>query len=41
MMYIGMDLDQMDWETVNWIHVAQDRDKWRALTNTVMNFHVS
>jgi hypothetical protein len=22
---------------VDWIHVAQDRDKWRALVNTVMN----
>jgi hypothetical protein len=25
---------------VDWIHVAQDRDQWRGLVNTVMNFRV-
>jgi hypothetical protein len=25
---------------MDWIHVAQDRDYWRALVNTVMNFQV-
>jgi hypothetical protein len=25
---------------VNWIGLAQDRAKWRALVNTVMNFLV-
>jgi hypothetical protein len=24
-------------ESVEWIHVAQDRDRWWALVNTVMN----
>jgi hypothetical protein len=25
---------------MDWIHVAQDRDQWRALVNTVMNLRV-
>jgi hypothetical protein len=25
---------------VDWIHVAQDRDQWRAVVNTVMNLRV-
>jgi hypothetical protein len=31
---------EIGWEGVNWIHLAQDRDQWRALVNTVMNFWV-
>jgi len=27
-------------EGVEWIHVVRDRDKWRAVVNTVMNLHV-
>jgi hypothetical protein len=33
-----MDLSEMGWKGVNWMHLAQDRDQWRALENTVMNF---
>jgi hypothetical protein len=25
---------------VDWIHLAQDTDQWRAVVNTVMNLHV-
>jgi hypothetical protein len=28
------------WEGVDWIHLAQDRDQWQALVNTVMNLLV-
>jgi hypothetical protein len=34
---IRMELREMGWEDVDWIHLAQDRDKWRAVVNTVMN----
>jgi hypothetical protein len=38
---IRMDLREIEWEDVDWMHVAQDRDQWRALVNAVMNlrFH--
>jgi hypothetical protein len=26
--------------SLNWIHLDQDRDRWRAVTNTVMNLRV-
>jgi hypothetical protein len=28
------------WGSVDWIQLAQDRDRWRALVNTVMNLRV-
>jgi hypothetical protein len=34
---IRMDLD---WGSVDWIQLAQDRDRWRALVNTVMNLRI-
>jgi hypothetical protein len=28
---IRMDLRDIDWEVVDWMHLALDRDQWRAL----------
>jgi hypothetical protein len=35
---IKMNLGEIGFGDVEWIHLAQDRDTWRALVNTVMNF---
>jgi hypothetical protein len=35
-----MDLREIGWGSMDWIHLAQDRDQWRALVNTVMNLGV-
>jgi hypothetical protein len=35
---IRMDLVDMGWGDVNWIGLAQDRDRWRALVNSALNF---
>jgi hypothetical protein len=35
-----MDLREIGWEGVGWIHLAQDRDQWQSLVNTIMNFRV-
>jgi hypothetical protein len=34
---IRMDLREIGWEGVDWILLAQDRDKWQAVVNTAMN----
>jgi hypothetical protein len=34
---IKMDLTEIGWWGVEWIHLAQDRDPWRALVKAVMN----
>jgi hypothetical protein len=36
----SMDLREVGWGGVDWIDLAQDRDKWRALVYTVMNLRV-
>jgi alpha-glucosidase (family GH31 glycosyl hydrolase) len=37
---IRMDLREIGQEGVEWIQLAQDKDQWRALLNTVMNLRV-
>jgi hypothetical protein len=37
---ILMDLRETGFGDVDWIHLAQDRDRWRALVNTVMKLRV-
>jgi hypothetical protein len=37
---IKMDLRGTGWDGINWIDLAQYRDQWRALMNTVMNLRV-
>jgi hypothetical protein len=37
---IKMDLLEIGWSSVDWIGLAQYRDKWRALVNAVMNLQV-
>jgi hypothetical protein len=35
-----MDLVEVRWGDVNWIGLAQDRNRWRALVNSVFNLRV-
>jgi len=37
---IKMDLQAMIWEGMDWIDLAQDRDRWRDVVNAVMNLQV-
>jgi hypothetical protein len=36
-----MDLVEVGWGDVDWIDLAQDNDRWRALVNSVLNLQVS
>jgi hypothetical protein len=33
-------LREIGWDAMDWIDLAQDRDQWRALVNTMMNLWV-
>jgi hypothetical protein len=35
-----MDLVEVGWSDVNWIGLGRDRDRWRALVNSVLNLWV-
>jgi hypothetical protein len=37
---IKMDLREIGWDGMDWIDLAQDRDRWRVLVNMVMNLRV-
>jgi hypothetical protein len=36
----NMDLGEVGWGDVDWIGLAQDRNRWRALVNSVLNLQV-
>jgi hypothetical protein len=36
-----MDLREIEWEAVDWMHLSQDKDQWWALVNMVMNLRGS
>jgi hypothetical protein len=38
---IKMDLGEVGWGDVDWIGLAKDRNRWRAVVNVVMNLRVS
>jgi hypothetical protein len=37
---VRMDLVEVGWGDVDWIGLAQDRDRWRALVNLVLNLRI-
>ena len=41
MMMIKMDLQGLGWGGMDWIDLAQDTNRWRALVNDIMNLRVA
>jgi hypothetical protein len=37
---IRMDIGEVGWGDVDWIGLAKDRNRWRAIVNSVMNLRV-
>jgi hypothetical protein len=37
---IKIDLREIGWGGMDWINLAQDRDRWKAFLNTIMNLRV-
>ena len=38
---IRMDFQEVEWEGINWIDLARDKYRWRALVNTVISLRDS
>jgi hypothetical protein len=38
---VKVDLREAEWSDLEWIHLAEDREQWRALVNTTVNLRVS
>jgi hypothetical protein len=38
--HIKMDIRKIGWGGMNWIDLAQDRDQWTALVNTIIKLRV-
>jgi hypothetical protein len=34
---IKMDVREIEWDGMDWVDLAEDRDRWRNLVNTIMN----
>jgi hypothetical protein len=37
---IRMDLVEVGWGDVDWVGLAEDRERWRALVNSILNLRV-
>jgi hypothetical protein len=37
---IAINLREIEWDGMDWIDLAQARDQWRTLVNTLMNLQV-
>jgi hypothetical protein len=37
---IRMDLTEIGWEGVDWIHLTQDRDQWQTVVSMVINLQI-
>jgi hypothetical protein len=38
---IKIDIQEVEWESVDWIDMSQNMYRWRAVVNAVMNLRVS